>query len=101
MDTKMEDIILFKTKSKEEIIEYFRSLNLLKSHQNCDKCERPMIMRKRAAIKDGFQWVCRNAACSSYKTTMSIRTGSFFEQFNISLVDVYLIVFGRVTDKQN
>ncbi|KAI5152185.1 hypothetical protein ENBRE01_2635 [Enteropsectra breve] len=32
---------------------------------------------------------------------MSIRTDSFFELFNISLVDVYLIVFGWVTDKQN
>lgn len=51
-----------------------------------------MVERSRKTIKDNSCWRCFNRACVKYKTTKSIREGSFFKMFRLSLSDIWTVV---------
>lgn len=38
-----------------------------------------------AKTKDGYAWKCQNKHCTKYKSTITIRFGSFFTKSNLSL----------------
>jgi hypothetical protein len=50
-----------------------------------------MATRPTTSTKDGFGWRCVNQRCPKRRTYRTIRAGSFFERFRITL-DKWLYV---------
>jgi hypothetical protein len=71
--------------STENQVFFFRQKQILRSSQECLYCSVRMNIVIYNKIKDKQVRKCQNKECSHLKTTLSIRTGSFFSQFKISL----------------
>ncbi|KCZ81713.1 hypothetical protein H312_00891, partial [Anncaliia algerae PRA339] len=71
--------------SNVEILNYFRSKNILKSTERCDFCDIGMKQVVANRIMDKFVWKCLHKTCLKYKTTKSIRSNSFLAKYRISL----------------
>ncbi|KCZ76021.1 hypothetical protein H311_02990, partial [Anncaliia algerae PRA109] len=71
--------------SNVEIINYFRSKNILNSTERCDFCDIRMKQVVANRIMDKFVWKCLHKTCLKYKTTKSIRSNSFLAKYRISL----------------
>ena len=84
--------------NKALIIEFLKRKGLLRSDMACVYCDISMTWVKCAKINDGFRWKCMNKTCSKYKTTLSIRTGSPFNDLHSSLKDIILGVYRWSTE---
>lgn len=51
----------------------------------CSHCKEVMIMRADVSISDGFKWKCNSSVCDKNQTTLTIRNGSFMQEFKISM----------------
>ena len=67
------------------VINWLKHHNLLASEVNCADCGQKMNWAKYTKTKDGFIWKSQVKDCSKYKSTRSIRIGSFFANSNLSL----------------
>jgi hypothetical protein len=48
---------------------------------------------RKVKTMDGYAWRCLNKNCIKYETTASIRSGSFFENYRLPLVDVLTVIY--------
>ncbi|KAK6089926.1 hypothetical protein P3W45_001129 [Vairimorpha bombi] len=64
--------------STENQVFFFRQKQILRSSQECLYCSVRMNIVIYNKIKDKQVRKCQNKECSHLKTTLSIRTGSFF-----------------------
>lgn len=74
-------------------IEFFRELGLLRNAMSCMHCDTSMTEVLCHKIKDKYVFKCQNKECVKFKTTKSIRHGSFLEHFNIILADVLKLLW--------
>jgi len=65
-----------------DVIRALRAKNPLKSAMGCKSCGMNMHERLKS---NGLAWYCLNMQCTKYKTTRSIRDGSFFARYRHSL----------------
>lgn len=80
----------------QRCVEFLREYGLLAKRRTCLKCHGPMREEKAAVVKeDGTRWRCQTSNC---RTTCSIRKGSFFQQSNINLIDLVLLIYGWALD---
>lgn len=83
----------------EDAIRFLVNSGALKNEMNCDKCENKMNIQKRSDRQDGIRWACRNNATKcSFK---SIRSGSFFENANLSLPVAIQVFYMWANDFDN
>ena len=68
-----------------KVIRWLQQKKVLKSEVQCDTCSNWMNWTKYSRSKDGFLWKCQFKECQKYKSTKSIRMGSFFARSNFSL----------------
>jgi transposase-like protein len=78
--------------SKLETIQKLQELRYIHDAHPCLHCDYVMCLRQDKTI-DGYVWQCRNAGCAKYKTTISVRAGSFFANYKLSLVDLLTITY--------
>jgi len=64
----------------------------------CKNCGTNMSERLKINVPDGVAWYCLNSQCTKYKTTRSIRDGSFFARYRHSLRDIWTIVVSWLCD---
>ncbi|KAI5153800.1 hypothetical protein ENBRE01_3268, partial [Enteropsectra breve] len=100
MDIKLEDIILLKRESQIDIIRYFQVRRMIAPVLFCSTCNTQMTLVTRRSTLDGYAWKCCWSGCAAYKTTRSVRTNSFFEQYRLNMIDVYLIAIYWLKGKQ-
>jgi hypothetical protein len=84
----------------DQTIGFLVNAGALKNEAYCNKCRSKMDIQKRKKNHDGIWWICRNgkkANCS----TKSIRTGSFFENSNLTLPTSLLLLYMWATDFDN
>jgi len=65
----------------DELMEFLFLNHLIYKEMNCDQCNVNMILKKLMDRTEKHSWRCMNTKCSKYKSTISIRKGSFFEGF--------------------
>ena len=68
-----------------QVINWLKQRKLLQRELKCPTCDQQMNWTKYAKTKDGFAWKCQNKYCIKYKSTITIRYGSFFTKSNLSL----------------
>ena len=77
----------------ETVVVVLRRKGLLLTSMTCSSCHGLMIQRKKKSQnRDGLVWQCNRRHCAKFKSTISIRTGSFFEKFKISLKNVWFVI---------
>ena len=77
-----------------KIVQTFQEkMHLLREVCLCEYCDHAMCLRQARKNIDGYAWQCRNSGCMKHKTTISIRTGSFFENYRLPLIDILLIMY--------
>jgi transposase-like protein len=79
---------LISTNDTSNVIEFLQRKGLLKRSLQCPSCFSPMTWIKSSAVQDGYRWKCMTRSCMKYKTTLTIRTGSPFDDVRISLKDI-------------
>lgn len=87
---KMEETIILL--NARETITFLQEHRFLKSEFPCLQCFKFMSMTKYKRSTDGFAWKCNNRACVSFGKYISVRTDSFFEDFNISFGYIFRII---------
>ncbi|KCZ80832.1 hypothetical protein H312_01780 [Anncaliia algerae PRA339] len=85
MSFELNFIIPLLASSNVEILNYFRSKNILKSTERCDFCDIRMKQVVANGIIDKFVWKCLYKTCLKYRTTKGIRSNSFLAKYKISL----------------
>ncbi|KAF0989434.1 hypothetical protein HZS_3629 [Henneguya salminicola] len=71
--------------------QYLRDQGLISISQRCPKCRNQMILRKVSEEKssDGEEYVCYKR---TYRTSRSIRHGSFFSSSKLELNQIVLLL---------
>ena len=77
----------------EKVIEYLRSKGLLNTIVNCCKCNEQLKEVKYKRHKDQKAFKCMNKCWESYKLYSSLKIDTFFENFNIELIKIYIICY--------
>lgn len=86
--SKIERLLSIRYMHVEQVIAILRAKNLLRRSQRCRICDEPMAERRRDNTHvDLLAW-----QCTKHKSTVSIREGSFFDGFRISLADVWTLI---------
>lgn len=86
--------------SVDRVIQILMHQQLLMPTKACSSCGPQMKLRKKNAMIDKVCWCCVNRHCVKYQSTMSIRTGSFFESFRSSLSDIFTVIILWSLNKQ-
>ena len=68
--------------SFQNVFNFFMSQKLLVSCQQCSRCGSNMELIETTRVNNGYMWRCTNKWC---RKRLSIRSGPFFEGFNIPL----------------
>lgn len=89
----LDEIIRPLVNNKEATIIYLRSKGLLKNILYCEECKMKLNEVKYKRHIDGFAFRCYKSKCLNKMKYISIRKYSFFEKFNIELIDVLQICF--------
>ena len=90
--SRIERLLAVKSMATEQVIALLRMKNLLSTFMTCPHCNLNMRERFRGDVIDKVSWVCFNARCPKPLTTLSIRNGSFFAKFRLSLADVWTVI---------
>ena len=96
----MKIFLQLQGKSTIKTIEILLLYNLLNKFQICKTCGSEMVLRKKNSIADKICWACPKKDCLKNKSTISIRTGSFFANFKSSLSDIFSIILLWSCEKQ-
>jgi len=94
-----EKFMMFRQMSVEKHIEYLREKKMLLNEISCCGCGLKMVESPKKTI-DGRCWTCKNKLCPKYSSTLSIRQGSFFSDFRISIIDIFTVIYLWAADKQ-
>ena len=78
--------------NKKKLIKIFMGLGLIKKNKTCENCLNECKYVKYKRNIDGFAWRCMQKTCKAYKKYLSLRIGSFFNGFNISLREILLVI---------
>jgi hypothetical protein len=70
---------------KRGAVVYLRQKIILRSTIECTYCAMTMAEIVKSNAGDGYVWKCQNKQCTKFKTTRSIRTKSFLENYNVDL----------------
>ena len=84
-DTFQTVVLPLLTEDSFRVIIWLKQRQMLKSEVKCDSCENEMNWTKYAKSKDGYAWKCHTKDCAKFKSTVSIRTGSFFSKSRLML----------------
>ncbi|RNA02341.1 transposase [Brachionus plicatilis] len=87
-DKRMEINEIFESKDNLEVISWLQDRKLIPSELYCIKCSNPLKLQPRKDVVDSYGW-----RCSKCSTRRSIRTGTFFEAFNICLQSILKMIF--------
>jgi hypothetical protein len=90
-DYFMQHIVPLLDGDIQETINFLKMKGLLKTIMHCKHCNNPMNWTRSRSTIDGFRWKCMVKTCRKYKTTLSIRTGSCFDDVRC---DIRRILFG-------
>ena len=82
----LEEVLDLRHNTMSEVMHALRNKGILKANLCYPVCENPMIERARTGRTDESVWVCKLRSCSGRDKLISIRTGSFFANFKLSLV---------------
>ncbi|KAG0420036.1 hypothetical protein EQH57_0322 [Dictyocoela roeselum] len=75
-----------------KLLNYLIEDKFIKKEYFCDSCKRSCFLRKYTRSIDSFAWRCLNSKCLQYKKYISLRKNSFYEDFNLSFRDIFLII---------
>ena len=86
----------------ETQVTWLQSKGLLGRNKTCPACNQPMDMQHRSDITDKYRWRCPDSSC---KKSVSLRSGSFFEQSCLKLrqwivLVVVVVVGSRVSSER-
>ncbi|KAG0439222.1 hypothetical protein DMUE_2583 [Dictyocoela muelleri] len=84
----------------EEQISFLRQKSVFKMSMKCEYCGVFMVETKYTKIKDNYVWKCLHKTCDKYKTTKSIRCGSFLNVFDISIDKIIEILYRFSQEEQ-
>lgn len=100
--TDYEELVLYvRGTSQDDLVHKLMSLSWLKGEVTCIHCCTQMQLGEKLNKKDGYRWICYNKACEFYKTTISLRNGSFFSDFKASLRDLCTIIYCWLLEKSS
>lgn len=85
--------------NKEELFRFLRYNNLLVAGLICSECNNIMEIKKYLKVKDGVAWQCVFPRSNKYRKMISIRNKSFFEGFNIEILDIMKILINWACDQ--
>ena len=66
----------------DQQISWLHSKGLLSRNKLCPACNQPMDLQQRSDITDRYRWRCPDSSC---KKSVSLRSGTFFEQSRLHL----------------
>lgn len=78
--------------NEQELIILLMNLNFLKREFFCPVCNEATKLVTYRRSNDKYAWRCMKSQCSNYKKYFSVRTGSFFYNFNISITMILRIM---------
>ena len=90
--SRIERLLKVRRMPTERVVALLRIQNLLKPSMTCMHCQCPMKERTKSDVIDGLCWTCYNKSCPSFLASVSIRTGSFFADFRLSLADLWTVI---------
>lgn len=80
------------TATQLQLINYMKQQKYLHSEFRCLECGFVCEFTENERKKDGYEWTCVNANCEFCNDTFSLRTGTFFEGFNLSFAYFFRIL---------
>ena len=80
-------------REKLEKIFWMMDSNLLKNAQSCGCCNNTLVLSKPNRCKDNIGWRCYNSKCIKFCEWTSIRSCSFFSDFNIDLKELLKAIY--------
>ena len=75
------------------LIDFYFGKNILMPYAFCTYCKENMRMEVHNSALDKYFWICINLNCKKFRTTLSIRNGSFLKKFKITLQESLLLIF--------
>ena len=78
--------------NEQEILDMLIGRGLIMSSMNYRHCVESMALMTSKKKIDSFEWRCKNAKCSKYKTTISIRSGSKFEGLKLPFRKILKVI---------
>lgn len=82
LDALEQRIILF---TDEELLHFLFEKRLIHNHFDCPICFSAMKLEKARRLTENYCWRCYNQECSFRYKRHSLRTGSFFADFGMSI----------------
>ena len=81
--TYYESLVLFvRGASQNDLTKRLMSIRWLSGDVNCNHCNVQMQICETQSTSDKFRWICMNKGRNTYKTSTSIRNGSFLVDLN-------------------
>jgi hypothetical protein len=79
--------------TNSEVIIFLRQHRILRSEIHCSSCSHTMRETIKKNTADGYVFRCTTKECLTFATTRSIRSGSFLENYNITLKKFLYFLF--------
>ncbi len=92
-------VVFLRSAPIEVVVARLMSISLLKPYRVCIGCGKNMSLVNHVSSCDGCCWRCLTRGCEKERNKISIRKDSFFENFRISLVDIFTVAFCWSQDK--
>ena len=78
-------------------LQFLKDVGLLRTKMTCNTCGRDMVWYADPNRNDGYRWRCRRrTSVSQCSVSMSIRQGSWFQQSNLTLMEVMFLTYDIV-----
>ncbi|KCZ79174.1 hypothetical protein H312_03443, partial [Anncaliia algerae PRA339] len=81
------------TMNDDEFLNYLFQKSLVKNAQNCSSCGVEMILKYKKEVNEKYTWRCINSLCCNYKTTRTLRYGSFFQDFRLPIREILKCIY--------
>ncbi len=78
--------------SMKDFINELMENNFLKRSHECISCNCQCNLVKYTRNKDKLAWRCMNSSCDQYKKYISVRIGSFFEDYSTDIQLLFRVV---------
>jgi transposase-like protein len=75
------------------LIDFYFGENILIPYAFCTCCKTNMRLEAHNSALDKYSWRCINVECKKFRTTSSLRKGSFLQNFRITLQDSLRLMF--------
>ena len=87
--------------TEEEVIYWCMEQGILQKTISCINCFKSLILVRSSRSKDKMSWRCFNKQCNIYCSYISVRKGSFFENFSVSIKSLLIAIFYWSNQMQN